>query len=112
MIHQLRIYQIFPHNKPAFHARFRDHAARIMARHGFDITAMWESAGSDRIEFIYILRWPDEATKDRAWATFLADPEWAEIKRRTTAEHGNLVGEIEDRILRLTDYSPRPDRPA
>ena len=32
MIHQLRIYEIFEHNKAAFHARFRDHATRIMGR--------------------------------------------------------------------------------
>ena len=31
MIHQLRIYEIFEHNKAAFHQRFRDHAARIIA---------------------------------------------------------------------------------
>ena len=39
------------------------------------------------------------ATKERAWAAFLADKEWKEIKRRTRAEHGDLVGEIEDRTL-------------
>jgi hypothetical protein len=41
-----------------------------------------------------------------AWERFLADEEWREIKRRTAAEHGDLVGEIEDRVLRLTVYSP------
>lgn len=112
MIHQLRIYEIFPHNKAAFHDRFRDHATRIMARHGFDIAAMWESAGAARIEFIYLLRWPDEAAKDKAWTAFFADQEWADIKKRTAAEHGTLVGAIEDRILRLTDYSPDPGGPA
>jgi hypothetical protein len=35
MIHQLRINEIFEENKAAFHACFRDHAARIMARHDF-----------------------------------------------------------------------------
>ncbi|MFK4382089.1 hypothetical protein ACVWYQ_001784 [Bradyrhizobium sp. USDA 3397] len=30
MIQQLRIYEIFEKNKAAFHARFCDHAARIM----------------------------------------------------------------------------------
>jgi hypothetical protein len=43
MIYQLRIYEIFEHNKAAFHDRFRDHAARIMKSYGFDIIAMWES---------------------------------------------------------------------
>jgi hypothetical protein len=33
-VHQLRIYEIFEASKAAFHARFRDHAARIMRREG------------------------------------------------------------------------------
>lgn len=60
MIHQLRIYEIFESNKDAFHARFRDHAARIMKRYGFDIVAMWETKCLERTEFVYLLRWPDE----------------------------------------------------
>ena len=106
MIHQLRIYEIFEHNKAAFHARFRDHAARIMRRHGFRILTMWEARGQ-RTEFVYLLEWPDAATKSAAWAAFMADSEWAEIKRRTAAEHGSLVGAQEDRLLVPTDYSPR-----
>ena len=48
MIQQLRVYEIFEHNKAAFHTRFRDHAARIMrSRYGFQIVAMWE-AGATR----------------------------------------------------------------
>ena|SRR6516165_3021998 len=106
MIHQLRIYEIFERNKAAFHARFRDHAARIMRRYGFNIVAMWEARSDVRTEFVYILAWPDEPAMRSAWASFMADAEWREIKRVTAAEHGDLVGEIEDRTLRLTDYSP------
>ena len=43
MIQQLRIYEIFEHNKAAFHARFRDHAAQIMRKYGFNIVTMWEA---------------------------------------------------------------------
>ncbi|WP_315798675.1 MULTISPECIES: NIPSNAP family protein [unclassified Bradyrhizobium] len=107
MIHQLRIYEIFEHNKAAFHARFRDHAARIMRmRHGFQIVAMWESRFGERTEFVYVLEWPDEATKIAGWAAFMADAEWSEIKRITHAEHGLMVGQIEDRLLTSLDYSP------
>jgi heme-degrading monooxygenase HmoA len=105
MIHQLRIYEIFEANKDAFHARFRDHAARIMKRYGFDIVAMWEAKREERTEFVYLLRWPDERTKTDAWASFMADQEWDEIKR-ATRDRGSLVGRIEDRALVLTDYSP------
>ena len=36
-VHQLRIYEIFEHNKQAFHDRFRDHAMRIMKKYDFNI---------------------------------------------------------------------------
>jgi heme-degrading monooxygenase HmoA len=105
MIHQLRIYEIFETNKDAFHARFRDHAARIMERYGFDIVAMWEAKGPERTEFVYLRRWPDEQTKTRAWTAFMADLEWDDIKK-ATRDRGALVGKIQDRALLLTDYSP------
>ena len=106
MIHQLRIYEIFEHNKAAFHDRFRDHAARIMKTYGFDILVIWETKTAERTEFVYLLRWPDEPTLREAWARFLADEEWKEIKRVTSAKHGDLVGAIEDRLLVQTNYSP------
>ena len=107
MIQQLRIYEIFEKNKAAFHARFRDHAARIMrTRYGFRIVAMWETGHGDRTEFAYLLEWPDEAARISAWAAFMADAEWAEIKRITHAEHGLMVGQIEDRPLVPVDCSP------
>ena len=99
MIHQLRIYEIFEHNKAAFHARFRDHAARIMRGYGFNITQMWEARNGDRTEFVYIVEWPDQAAMDAGWAAMRADEEWSAIKRATSAEHGDLVGAIEDRTL-------------
>lgn len=106
MIHQLRIYEIFERNKAAFHARFRDHAMRIMARHGFRIVAMWEARRAGNPEFVYLLSWPDLAAQKAAWTAFLADPEWIEIKRVTSIEHGDLVGTVEDRTMTLADYSP------
>lgn len=116
MIHQLRSYEIFEHNKVAFHARFRDHAARLMRGYRFTIVAMWESRGEERTEFIYLLAWPDEATMRKAWAAFLADGEWIEIKRFTREQHGDLVGAISDRVLHplgdtsgLAAVSPAPE---
>lgn len=104
-IHQLRIYEIFAGTKHAFHDRFRDHAARIMERHGFRILAMWETRREDRIEFAYLLEWPDQATLETQWAAFMADQEWSDIKARTRTK-GPMVGEIEDRILLPVPYSP------
>ncbi len=41
MINQLRLYDYDPALEEPFLSRFRDHAARIMARYGFRILAMW-----------------------------------------------------------------------
>jgi hypothetical protein len=67
---------------------------------------MWEAKTDRRTEFAYLLAWPDETAKRAAWAAFMADEEWHEIKRVTGAEHGKLVGTIEDRVLVPTRYSP------
>ena len=107
VIHQLRIYEIFDGNKKAFHDRFRDHAMRIMAKYDFKIVATWESKKENRTEFVYLLEWPDKETMTDHWAKFLHDPEWIQIKKETGEMNGPLVGEIQDRTLYLTDYSPR-----
>ena len=106
VIHQLRTYEIFEHNKQAFHTRFREHAMRIMAKHDFKILAIWETQHNGRTEFVYLLQWPDRATLTERWARFMADQEWAAIKKRTAAQHGPMVGEIQDRVLEVQDYSP------
>ena len=105
-VYQLRIYEIFEHNKAAFHARFRDHAVRIMNEYDFHIRSMWESRLNGRTEFVYLLEWPSEAVMKDRWAKFMADEEWARIKKETAAVHGTLVGEIQDRTLKTLDYSP------
>jgi hypothetical protein len=105
VIQQLRIYEIFERNKAAFHARFEKHAIRIMRRYGFDIVAMWESSLPQGPRFVYLLNWADVPAKEAAWRAFLADEEWKEIKRVTAAEHGDLVGEIQDLLLEPTTYS-------
>lgn len=113
-VYQLRVYEIFETNKVAFHQRFRDHAMRIMARHGFDIIALWEAKTQQRTEFVYLIRWPDTETMRQAWANLMADQEWSAIKEKSAAEHGAMVGEIQEKVMALTDYSlipaglPRP----
>lgn len=107
MIHQLRVYELFEHNKDAFHQRFRDHATRIMRRHGFKFIGMWDATTNRRREFVCLIEWPDEATKDAAWEAFRSDPEWIAIREKTRAAHGPLFGDIDDRILRLSEYSPK-----
>ncbi len=61
---------------------------RIMSRYDFKIVAMWESRDKDRNEFVYLLERLNEATMKARWASFMADKEWAEIKRAMAAQLG------------------------
>jgi hypothetical protein len=106
MIHQLRIYEIFEHNKAAFHERFREHALRIWQPYGFKLVAAWEAQKEGRTEFLYLLEWPDEAAMRSAWEKFRADEEWIDVKHVMGAKYGELVGEIEEKVLIPTGYSP------
>ena len=105
-LYQLRAYQLFEPSKKLFHARFRDHALAIMHRHGFNIVAIWEATRDGKPEFVYLLRWKDEAMMKASWTAFMADPEWIAIKRETVSPDAPIMGGIEDRTMRLTDYSP------
>jgi hypothetical protein len=106
-LYQLRVYQLFAPSKALFHKRFRDHAMRIMRRHGFDIAATWEGQRDGKPEFIYLLRWLDQAAKDRAWRAFMGDAEWQEIKAATVSPDAPIMDGIEDHAMALTEYSPR-----
>jgi heme-degrading monooxygenase HmoA len=99
-VQQIRIYELFDGTKAAFLERFREHAVPIMKRYGFSIVAMWESRYEGRPEFVYVLEWESESQMKAAWASFMADEEWSQIKKRTGALHGPMVGAIQDRVLR------------
>lgn len=105
-VYQLRIYEIFEKNKDLFHERFRDHAMRIMKKYNFKIMSIYESKSDKKTEFVYFLEWPDQNTMKKAWDGFKADKEWIEIKKQYTEKYGDVIGNIEDRILTKVDYSP------
>lgn len=105
-VYQLRIYEIFENKKKEFHERFRDHAMRIMKKYNFNIKSIYESKSDKKTEFVYFLEWTNEATMKKAWEDFKTDKEWIEIKKQYTAKYGDVVGNVEDRVLTKVDYSP------
>jgi hypothetical protein len=102
VIHQLPIYEIFEHNKQAFHDRFRDHAWRIMRGHGFLVLSFWESPSVDRTEFVYLLEWPDEGTMRGVGGLHGRRG----VGRDQAGHRCRMVGEIEEKVLEPTEYSP------
>ena len=43
---------------------------------------------------------------ESSWKAFLADQEWIDIKKRTAAEHGELVKEANGQPLVRQSFSP------
>ena len=107
-VYELRIYKLNPANKQHFHDRFRDQCMPIMKRYGFDIVFTSETTSTGGPEFVYLLRWPSDEVRTKAWKAFLADPDWVAIKKTTTAKYGDLVEDVQDRQLQLTPYTPAP----
>lgn len=113
MINQLRLYNIRPELRDMFLARFRDHAARIMReRYGFRILAMWLTEEAEQLRFVYLLSWTDAAEMKGAWQRFMADEEWAEVKRQTRLVAGEPVIEVEDIELHAVPFSAPLTPPA
>jgi len=107
-VYELRIYKLNSANKQHFHERFRDQCMPIMKKYGFDIVFTSETTSMGNPEFVYLLRWPGDEVRAKAWKAFLADPDWIAIKKATAAKCGDLVEGVQDRQLQLTPYTPRP----
>jgi protocatechuate 3,4-dioxygenase beta subunit len=105
-LQQLRIYEVNRDNREAFHERFAEHALRIMGKYDFNVVDMWESDTGEKLQFIYVLSWPDRVTMDNRWKAFLADPDWIAIKKRSAAQYGELVESAEGQPLNRVSYSP------
>ena len=66
-IQQLRIYELNRDNRDHFHERFQDEALRIMKKYNFRVLDIWESDTGEKLQFVYVLSWPDRATMGSSW---------------------------------------------
>ena len=105
MINQLRIYEIFGNTRTEFLDRFRDHASRIMARHGVQILSMWTTTQNGNPAFAYLLAWQDVGAQQAGWAAFMADTEWQAVKAARGPDASPIVGQITDLSLDPVAFS-------
>lgn len=105
MIYELRTYVAMPGRLPDLHRRFRDHTTKIWARMGIQNHGFWTYKHGGRSDtLVYMLVWPDQATRDATFAAFQADSEWQRARAESEA-NGPLVHHISSEILVPTDYS-------
>ena len=97
MIYEYRIYRVSTGRMQDLHARFRDHTLRIFERHGMKTVAFSTSEiGEYSDHLMYILAFDNLEHRERAWAAFLADPEWQRVKQESEV-NGPLVVLLKNR---------------
>ncbi len=67
----------------------------------------WMPIENPERKLIYLLSYPDLASRETSWKAFQADPEWTKVRKASEA-NGGLVSKVESRFLALTDFSPEP----
>lgn len=105
-VYELRGYTATPETIDALHERFERYAFPLFERQGFEVIGLWKPV--DRPDsLVYLLRFPDEHARRRAWDNAAADAEWQRAKRESETV-GKLVRNIRTTVLELVTYSPEP----
>jgi hypothetical protein len=105
MIYEYRAYYVMPGRMPDIQRRFAETTMKLFAKHGITVVGFWEPVIGENNELMYICQFDDLAHRERAWGTFLADPEWQAAKKATEA-NGPIVERVVNKIFRPTSFSP------
>jgi len=107
-IFELRVYksptmrQLF-----ALHERFRGPEIKIFHRSGIHPILYGSTLiGPRQPNLVYLIPFADMAAREKAWATFGADPEWKKVRDDSVAKSGEIVADIQISFFRGTSYSP------
>ena len=106
-IFELRIYTTHPGRLEALNKRFREHTNRIFQKHGMELVGYWTPSEGEGAEntLIYILAYPGQEARAKAWEAFRNDPEWKQAAAESEKD-GKIVMKVESKMLTPTDYSP------
>ena len=105
MIYELRSYQVTPGKMPALLHRFEHHTLKFWEKHGIHQAGFWTTLiGPDSHTLYFMLRWESLAEREAKWPTFLADPEWLEVRRQTEGDD-LFVQRWSNQILAPTSFS-------
>ena len=104
MVYELRTYTASPGKMPELQKRFRDHTIRIFEKHGIKSIGYWVPEKQPDT-LVYLVVHPSRKAADKAWAAFIADPEWQKVFRESQ-KSGSLTKKVERVYLNPTDFSP------
>src|SRR5580704_3531297 len=96
MIYELRQYTPNPGKEPIMRERFVK-TLPLFKRHGLTVVIA-ATPVEDSKQLWYLLSFESEAAREAAWAAFMADPEWIEIKKQSEVS-GPVLQELKKFIL-------------
>jgi hypothetical protein len=106
-IFELRTYE--SHNRKANKKKiemFNIGEIAIFRRAGLQPVFFGETLiGANLPNLTYMLTYPDMATRDKNWGTFIADPEWKKLSTTAGYSDAEIVTNISSVFLRPTAYS-------
>ncbi len=106
LIYELRIYECYGGRLPNLNKRFSEHTCALFEKHGIKNVGYWTNlVGPSNNDLIYLVAFDDMGQRERAWASFQADPEWQKAKA-ASEEDGLIVKNVSNQILAATPYSP------
>lgn len=103
MIYEYRSYEAAEGKLADLSDRFAGLTVRLFAAHGFELVGFWQPVDTARLT--YLLRWQDQAARDKGWKDLGADPGWIAGKAKSE-ENGPLVAKVATEIWSPTSYSP------
>ena len=91
----------------ALHERFAGPEIKIFHRSGVH-PLLYSSTliGPHQPNLVYLTSFDDLAAREKAWAAFGADPEWAKVRKESTDKHGQISAVIQISLYRAAAYSP------
>jgi hypothetical protein len=104
MLHEMRIYYIYPGRMDAIHKRFSDHTLKLFQKYDIKTIDFWEDAEGKNVIY-YILEHKDRESRDSNFEKFIVDTEWLEVKRLSEL-NGPIVEKIESIFMNRVPYSP------
>jgi len=104
---ELRTYE--SHSQPANWKKiemFNEGEIGLFRRTGLTPVFFGETlVGSKLPNLTYLLVFDDQASRDKNWATFVADPEWKKLSTTPGYTDAEIVSNISNLFLRPTPYS-------
>jgi hypothetical protein len=108
-----RIFELRTYHSPtgrqlkALHERFAGPEIRIFHRCGIHPVFYTSTVfGANRPNLTYLIPFDDLAAREKAWAAFGADPEWAKVRKESIEKYGQITSVIQMSLFRATAYSP------